>query len=74
MAHESGTPLSAEEMIQPADLMQTVRWLLSLSPAACVKEIMIERRAPLDFMFMMIQVVRMILLDYWTGFRRLFFR
>ncbi len=42
MAREGGTPLSSQQMIQPEDLMKTVRWLLSLSPAACVREIMIE--------------------------------
>jgi NAD(P)-dependent dehydrogenase (short-subunit alcohol dehydrogenase family) len=42
MAQEGGTPLSAEEMIQPEDLMKTVRWLLSLSPAACVREVVVE--------------------------------
>ena len=42
MAQDAGTPLKNHEMIQPEDLMRTVRWLLSLSPAACVKEVMIE--------------------------------
>ena len=42
MAREGGTPLSSEQMIQPDDIMKTVRWLMSLSPAACVREIMIE--------------------------------
>jgi NAD(P)-dependent dehydrogenase (short-subunit alcohol dehydrogenase family) len=44
MAQEAGTPLTSEEMIQPEDLAKTVRWLLSLSPAACVKEVVIECR------------------------------
>jgi NAD(P)-dependent dehydrogenase (short-subunit alcohol dehydrogenase family) len=48
MARESGTPLSSEEMIQTEDLMKTVRWLLSLSPAACVREVMIECRADIS--------------------------
>ena len=42
MARESGTPLSSKEMIQPDDLMKTVRWLISLSPAACIKEVVVE--------------------------------
>ena len=42
MAFEAGTPLKPEQMIQPEDLMKTIRWLLSLSPGACVKEIVID--------------------------------
>lgn len=45
MAQEGGTPLSGDKMIQPDDLMKTVRWVMSLSPAACVREVMIECRA-----------------------------
>lgn len=48
MAKEAGAPLASEEMIQPADLLQTVRWLLSLSPAACVREVTIECRTDID--------------------------
>jgi NAD(P)-dependent dehydrogenase (short-subunit alcohol dehydrogenase family) len=48
MAQEAGTPLTSEEMIQPADLAKTVRWLLSLSPAACVKEVVIECLKDID--------------------------
>ncbi len=44
MAQQAGTPLLSEEMIQPEDLAKTVRWLLSLSPAACVREVLIECR------------------------------
>ena len=44
MARQSGTTLPTEEMIQPEDLMKTINWLLALSPACCVKEIMIECR------------------------------
>lgn len=44
MAQEGGTPLSSSQMIQPEDLMRTIRWLLSLSPSACVKEVVIECR------------------------------
>lgn len=42
MALKAGTPLEPEQMIQPEDLMKTVQWLLSLSPGACVKEIVID--------------------------------
>ncbi len=41
MALEAGTPLEAEEMIQPDDLFQTILWLLNLSSGACVKEVVI---------------------------------
>lgn len=41
MAKEAGTPLQPEEMIQPNDLFKTIRWLLELSPGACVKEVVI---------------------------------
>ncbi|HKL31442.1 MAG TPA: SDR family oxidoreductase, partial [Tangfeifania sp.] len=41
MAQEAGTPLETEEMIRTDDLFKTVRWLLSLSPGACVKEVVI---------------------------------
>jgi 3-oxoacyl-[acyl-carrier protein] reductase len=44
MAQQAGTPLPSEEMIQPRDLVKTVRWLLSLSPAAGVREVLIECR------------------------------
>jgi short-subunit dehydrogenase len=42
MAFEAGTPLKPEQMIQPEDLMETIQWLLTLSPGACVKEIVID--------------------------------
>ena len=42
MAQAAGTPLSAPDMIQPADILQTIRWLLSLTPATCVREVVIE--------------------------------
>lgn len=44
MARESGTPLAEDEMIQPSDILETVRWLLRLSPAARVREVMLECR------------------------------
>lgn len=42
MAFEAGTPLQKDQMIQPEDLMKTIEWLLSLSPGACVKEVVLE--------------------------------
>jgi short-subunit dehydrogenase len=42
MAQEAGTPLGHKDMIQPADLAKTIHWLLSLSPATCVKEVILE--------------------------------
>jgi 3-oxoacyl-[acyl-carrier protein] reductase len=48
MARKGGTPLSGEQMIQPEDLMKTVRWLLSLSPAACIREVIIECRNDIE--------------------------
>lgn len=42
MAFEAGTPLQPHEMIQPEDLIKTLKWLLSLSPGACVKEVILE--------------------------------
>ena len=44
MAEEAGTPLSAEEMIQPRDILRTIRYLLSLSESVCIKEIVIEMK------------------------------
>ncbi len=48
MAQQAGTPLPSDEMIQPDDLVKTVRWLLSLSPAASVREVLIECRHSLS--------------------------
>jgi len=42
MAYEAGSTLKGEQMIQPEDLFKTVKWLLSLSPGACVKEVVLE--------------------------------
>ena len=41
MAKKAGSPLQPEEMIQPGDLFKTIRWLLELSPGACVKEVVL---------------------------------
>lgn len=42
MAYEAGTILEGEQMIQPEDIFLTIKWLLSLSPGACVKEVVME--------------------------------
>lgn len=42
MAQECGSPVSPNNMIQPEDIMKTIRWLLSLSHGACVPEVAIE--------------------------------
>jgi short-subunit dehydrogenase len=44
MAKAAGTPLKEEEMIQPGDLLNTIRYLLNLSENVCVKEIVIEMK------------------------------
>jgi NAD(P)-dependent dehydrogenase (short-subunit alcohol dehydrogenase family) len=44
MAQEAKTTLQKNEMIQPDDIMKTLRWLLNLSPAASVKDVLIECR------------------------------
>jgi short-subunit dehydrogenase len=41
MAKQAGTELEPEEMIEPADLSETINWLLRLSPGASVKEVVI---------------------------------
>jgi len=42
MASEVATKFSSEEMIQPIDIMETIRWLLKLSMSTCVKKVVIE--------------------------------
>lgn len=42
MAYEAGTPLAGTDMIQPADILKTVRWLLNLSPSVRIKELVME--------------------------------
>ncbi len=42
MADVGGCRLRPEERLQPQDIVKTVRWLLSLSPSACVKEVVLE--------------------------------
>ncbi len=41
MARQSGTALKAEDMIQPDDIYETIKWLLKLSPGTCVKEVVL---------------------------------
>jgi short-subunit dehydrogenase len=44
MAKKAGTPLKDEEMIQPDDLLNTIRYLLNLSESVCIKEIVLEMK------------------------------
>ncbi|MDR1556474.1 MAG: SDR family oxidoreductase [Tannerellaceae bacterium] len=44
MAKAAGTPLKDEEMIQPDDLLNTIRYLLNLSENVCIREIIIEMK------------------------------
>jgi short-subunit dehydrogenase len=44
MAKTAGTPLRDEEMIQPEDLLKTIRYLLDLSENVCIKEIVFEMK------------------------------
>jgi len=39
-----GAPIDESEMIQPNDILKTVRWLLSLSPSVRVRELTLECR------------------------------
>lgn len=45
MARHAKCPLPPEERIPTTDLAATLRWLLSLSPVSCVKEVVIECRS-----------------------------
>jgi short-subunit dehydrogenase len=42
MAKEARAPLLNDEMIQPNDLLNTIRYLLNLSPNVCIKEVVLE--------------------------------
>jgi len=48
MARVAESPLAAEEMIQSEDIMETIHWLLSLSDATCVKDVVIECRKTIN--------------------------
>ena len=42
MAVTAGTPLKADEMIQPEDILKTILFLLSLSKSVCIKDIVFD--------------------------------
>jgi short-subunit dehydrogenase len=42
MAQEAKTPLKEHEMIQPMDILSSIRYILSLSESACIREIVLE--------------------------------
>lgn len=42
MAHQGNAPLSAEEMIQPDDVMKTISWILDLAPNTCIREVSLD--------------------------------
>jgi len=42
MAQQGGATLSAEEMIQPEDILKTIQWVLELAPNTCVREVVLE--------------------------------
>jgi short-subunit dehydrogenase len=42
MAKDANTPFHDEEMIQPEDILQAIRFLLKLSKHACIRELLIE--------------------------------
>ena len=41
MAEQGGCSLPPVEMIQPDDILKTINWLLTLSPAACVQDVVL---------------------------------
>ena len=42
MAFEANTPLTEKEMIQPSDILDSIRFLLGLSQSACIRELVME--------------------------------
>lgn len=42
MAVEAGATMDGELMIQPSDIAKTLRWLLSLSPAATISKVVVN--------------------------------
>ena len=42
MAREAGASVEDEEMIQPSDVLASIRYILGLSGPACVRELVIE--------------------------------
>ena len=47
MATQAGTPFGGPEMIQPSDILNTIRWLLNLSPSVRVRELVLECKVSL---------------------------
>ena len=48
MANQGGCSLPPAEMIQPDDVLQTINWLLTLSPAACVQDVVLFCRGTIS--------------------------
>lgn len=44
MAQECKTPYQDDEMIQPSDILKTIRYLLDLSGNVCIKEVVLEMK------------------------------
>ena len=42
MAREAGASVRGHEMIQPSDILDSIRYVLGLSPHACIREIVME--------------------------------
>ena len=42
MAAQAGCPYNASDMIQPSDILETIRWVSKLSPSAAVREVFID--------------------------------
>jgi NAD(P)-dependent dehydrogenase (short-subunit alcohol dehydrogenase family) len=42
MAKQAGSPYNYSDMIQPSDILETIRWITRLSPSAAVREVFID--------------------------------
>jgi NAD(P)-dependent dehydrogenase (short-subunit alcohol dehydrogenase family) len=42
MAQQAATPYKSDEMIQKEDILNTIRWLVKMSPKAAIKEVVID--------------------------------
>jgi hypothetical protein len=42
MAIQAATPYQPQEMVQKEDILNTIRWLLKMSPSAAIKEVVID--------------------------------
>ena len=51
MAKKAGTPFKDEEMVQPDDLLNTIRYLLNLSEYVCIKDIVFEMNKSIIYIF-----------------------